>query len=87
MALSLCACSSIPRPVGLICVVHVLEGYNNCFDMQKDFDENGQIISGHAGTHIAMDLNNHVNLDANSFANLKAYALKIKARYDTCIAK
>lgn len=79
-----CSCGTIPRPQGLICVAHVPEGYNNCFDMQSDFDSNGDIIAGHNGNHEPLQLDNHVNLDPFAFASVKAYFQKIKDRYQSC---
>ena len=80
----LIGCASVPRPQGQICVAHVPQNYNNCFDMQSDFDSNGDIIPGHNGTNIPLDLDNHVNMDPMSFASLKAYIEKIKQRMVNC---
>lgn len=83
-ACSMMACTGIPRPKGLLCVAHIPEGYNNCYDLEKDFDENGDLLATSTGAHIPLDLNNHVNLDASSFASLKAYKQKLLERYKSC---
>jgi hypothetical protein len=60
-------------------------GYNLCFDMEKDFNEDGSVKPDAVAKKILIDAeylkkNRLVNFDPQSYANLKAYLLKQKAR-------
>jgi len=87
---SLAACS-IARPRGLICIAHLESAtipvaYNHCYDMEKDFDDKGNMIPGHNGVDIPLSLDKHVNMDQESFASLSAYWQKLVKRYENCQA-
>lgn len=83
---SLTACSTMPPPPeGQACVAFYKDGacFNTCFDMTKDFNQDGSIKAGAKSKKYQCNLayfNKRVNFDPDSFANLKAFALKLKAR-------
>lgn len=81
---SLTACSQVPRPQGFVCVANVPSSYNLCFDMDKDFDDQGNVLPGHEGVRLALDVDRHINFDADSYASLKAYMQKLKQRLQSC---
>lgn len=62
--------------------------YRLCFNLEKDFDADGNVKPGVAGERVPVksldDLHTFVVMDVDSATNLKAYLLKQKAR---CEAK
>lgn len=84
VAFNVVGCGSIPLPKGKTCVSHVSQNaasYNDCYDMEKDFDENGNILPTANGQHVPLEFDKRVNFDVDSFASLKAYLLKLKKVY------
>lgn len=77
-------CAAVPRPKGLLCIAHVPEGYNTCYNMETDFDDRGDIKPGTHPMHLTLDVDKHVNMDPDSYANLKAYTLKVQERIKAC---
>jgi len=85
-------CQGIPKPEGKVGIIHVKDvpqAYINEFDLQKDFDDDGHVISGHTGTHRNLtsmaELDKYVAMSAKSYANSLAFYKKLKARYEQCI--
>ncbi len=81
------ACSTTPPPPkGEACVAFVRQDgtcTNLCYDMEKDFDKDGEIKPGTKAKRYACDtpyFHKRINFDPDSYANLKAYALKLKAK-------
>lgn len=86
-SLLISACANIPPPQGLACVAFSQKGYSICYDMEKDFDQNGDVKPDVKGRRVPLDLNaidKHVHFDPDSYASLKSFALKQKAQ---CEAK
>lgn len=83
----LSACAGIPKPEGLGCVAFAKRNYSICYDLSKDFDEDGNVVPGARGQKVPLTvqaIDRHVHFDPDSYASLKAFALKHKAR---CEAK
>lgn len=81
---SVVGCASIPPPKGTACVSHISQSaanYNDCYDMEKDFDQNGELLPTAKGQHVPLEFDKRVNFDVDSFASLKAYLLKLKKAY------
>lgn len=82
----LSACQGLPPPKGEGCVARIEAGkepMNCCFDLSKDFDQNGDPKPEAKCNWRPLTLESfhkHINFDPDSFASLKSYALKIKAR-------
>lgn len=86
-------CAGIPKPEGKIGVLHskgVAEAkpYVNWFDMQDDFDDEGEILPDAKGEKVALlslkDVDKHAVMSASSYANLRAAWKKLKERYKDC---
>lgn len=89
-SLCLSACGSIPPPKGFACVAFPQKGHSLCYDMEKDFDENGDVKAGVKGQRRPLSLealDKHVHFDPDSYASLKAFALKQKSRLEECEAE
>jgi hypothetical protein len=76
-------CANIPLPKGDACVAFPQKGYSLCYDMEKDFDENGDVKPEAKAHRVPLSLdviNKHVHFNPDSYASLKAFALKHKAK-------
>lgn len=84
VAVSLVAtsCSKpIPRPKGEVCRINARSGYILCFDLENDFDSNGDLLPNVQGVRKPVQLLNlhgHWELDEQSLSNLRAYGKKVK---------
>lgn len=79
LVISLTACS-VPRPAGMACVVDLPDNQNICFDLQKDFDDQGNIKPDAKPQLLPLDMDKRVNFDPDTWANVKAYIRKLKDR-------
>lgn len=90
-AFSLTACATIKRPSIDICIVNAPGKKLNCYDMQRDYTDDGQLKPGvKFHTRPAPDIqavNKHLifTSDAgpeNAIAKLKAYIKKLREAYE-----
>lgn len=87
LIVSLSACAGIPAPKGTACVAFADKGYSLCYDLDADFNTDGDLKPEARAKRVPLSLkaiNRHVHFDPDSFASLKAFALKHKAK---CEAK
>lgn len=93
LAANLSGCSG--KPI-YPCVAHTsgAEPYNDCFDLAKDFDSDGNLIAGHKGVHFPLGtdskdpratLDKHVNFDPDSWANAISDYREQKNKYKDCL--
>lgn len=75
-------CAGVPK--GWACVYNAHRGYNLCYNLEKDFDTNGDIKPGIKGQKVPIqsldDMHARVNFDPDSYASLKAFILKQRYR-------
>lgn len=91
-SLIIASCANIPPPKGEACVAFVQgdKAFNCCYDMEKDFDENGDPKPEAKCHRYPLTLeyfNKHINFDPDSFAALKAFALKQKKKCEAAIGQ
>ena len=84
---SLSACGTV-RPKGDICLTNAARGYRLCYDMEKDFDSNGDILPGrephYKRFYYLNDVDRHVVFDPDSWAEVKAFVRFLKEKYEKC---
>jgi hypothetical protein len=79
---------AVPPPKGFMCMLNAKSEYKLCFNMETDFEQNGDVKKGIKGERVPVhslgDLHTYVVIDVDSYASLKAFLLKQKER---CEAK
>lgn len=90
MSLAVSGCAGIPKPQGHIGVVHskgIAEAhpYINEFDLEKDFDDEGEILPTAKGVKRSLtslqELDKFVAADSPSYTSIRAAWKKLKDRY------
>lgn len=88
LAFSLCACSSVSKPDTDLCVVNAPGEHLTCYNIRRDYDDDGNIKAGAKPTYrqaiTVADLNKHVVTDPKGWANLKAYIKILREEYSKC---
>ena len=76
-------CVTVQRPDTDLCVVNAGAGHLKCYNMKKDFDDQGNRKPDAAATFkpakTVDDLNKFVCTDLQGFENLKIYLNELKA--------
>lgn len=83
-----CSCA-IPRPDTYDCIANAPAENMKCYNMQKDYDENGNLNSGAVPTYFPLKTINDVNKslvipfdgDGHDIANLKSYIEEMRKEY------
>jgi hypothetical protein len=87
MGFSGCA---VQRPNADVCIVNAPAGNRKCYNLSRDYDDNGMLIPGHAATYrvntTVKDLNKAAIIDSptgftDGLAALKAYIAEMRKEY------
>jgi hypothetical protein len=80
-ACSLAACG-VPRPDTDLCVVNAEAKHRKCYNLSRDYDDDGLLIPGAVPSFRPAvsvdDLNKNICTDPDGWANLKAYIKKLR---------
>lgn len=83
----LVACS-VPRPDTDICIANAPEKHLKCYNLKKDYDNNGERDPNAKPTYKPFaqieDVNKFALTDPDGLANLKIYLQDLRARYKDC---
>jgi hypothetical protein len=86
-AILLASCANIKRPDADLCVVNAPGKKLTCYNLEKDYNDDGQIKPGiqpHFKPATDLDaLNKHVAMSAADFAKFKAYIKKLREEYES----
>jgi hypothetical protein len=78
----------IPRPDTDLCVVNVGGGHQKCYNLKKDYDDEGNRDPSAKPTYKPVtkieDLDKLICTDADGFASLKAYINSVKEEFKKC---
>lgn len=78
----------VPRPKGDICIVDARREVLRCYDMEKDYNDDGTLKPGavqHTKPAINIDsVNKFTVFDPDAWAEVKIYIGKVKERYKEC---
>jgi hypothetical protein len=81
-SLLLIGCASVPRPNTDICIVNAPAKHRKCYNLLKDYDDEGNLKPGAAASYKPAskieDLNKNATTDPKGLANLKAYLRKLR---------
>lgn len=82
VALSSCA-NPLPPPKGEVCRINMVSStpYRLCFEMSRDFDQDGYLKPSAKGVRRPLDLHGHWEMDESTIGNLRAYLFKVRDRY------
>jgi hypothetical protein len=82
---TLTACSSIKRPDTNLCVVNAVASHLTCYNMLRDYQDDGMIKPDAKPTIIPVDdlsdLNKFITTDPEGFARLKLYVKELRTYY------
>lgn len=72
----------VPRPNTDLCVVNAPAGHQKCYNMNRDYDSNGQLLPNAVPSFkpavVVEHLNKNICIDPDGWANLKAYISVVK---------
>lgn len=76
------SCSSVPRPNTDICIANVPAKHRICYNLLRDYDDNGNLTPGAKPSYKPLsslnDINKNAMTDPKGLANLKAYIRKLR---------
>lgn len=75
---------SVPRPKGLACVADVDDSVNICYNMETDFDGDGNVLPTAKPTLNPLLIDKHINFDPDSWASMKSYIRALKSKQINC---
>lgn len=78
----LAACAGVPRPDTDLCIANVPGKNRKCYNLLKDYDDNGNLVASAKPTYKSLssldDINKNATTDPKGLANLKAYIRKLR---------
>ena|GEM_PF-2341856 len=87
MVFELVACSA-PAPDTDVCVVNALQSRMKCYNLARDYDDDGNIKPTASPTYKPCQnceaVDKHIVTDSIGFQNLKAFANQINYRLNQC---
>lgn len=82
----LLASCGIPRPDTTLCVVNGPAKHRKCYNVARDYNEDGSLKAGAKATFLPAasvgDLNKNICTDPDGWANFKAYVKKLREAYE-----
>ena len=79
-------CASIKKPDTDICVLNAPEKHQICYNVKKDFDDDGRIKAGAKPKikpyAVLEDANKNICTDPEGWENMKAYVKKLREEYE-----
>ena len=83
---ALVSCMSVPRPDAYLCGVNAKSSSLRCYNLKKDFDQDGNLSLNAQPSIVAIknldDLNAGIFTSAKDFAAIKAYVNTLKEYYN-----
>jgi hypothetical protein len=84
-SLALCGCVGIQRPDTDLCINNAPAKHKKCYNMLRDYDDNGKLKPGAKAFFKPLnsinDVNKDLDIDPKGLGNLKAYINQLKDEY------
>jgi len=85
------ACAQVPRPDTDLCVVNAPAGHRKCYNILKDYNDEGDLLPGakplFKPAKVVEDLNKNICTDPDGWANMKAYIRSLREELSACARK